>query len=177
MWRQLLATSLCQWLSKDSGKLTVITDRGTAILKGLLDTMPHVDIVFCAFHIVANINKHCKGELPTHSFCSIGLTPVRLSANGAPTLQKTGSRTKPATEPMFWAAQVSFQSSLCHWPGPLQWPCSIALFNTVTLTCLNKKAARTVREFETNMKQLKAHNIVAFEYLNAVPHIHWVSIV
>ena len=43
------------------------------------------------------------------------------------------------------------------------------------LTLCNNKAARTVREFETNMKQLKAHNKVAFEYLNAIPHIHWVS--
>ena len=116
MWRQLNTTSVGKWLSKDSGKLTVITDRGTAILKGLLDTMPHVDVVFCAFHIIANINKHCKGDLPIHSFSGFGLTPVLLSANGAPVLQKTGSRTNPATEPMFWAAQVSdLTGTLQYW--------------------------------------------------------------
>ena len=61
MWEQLKATGLNQWLSRKSGALTVITDREKAILAGVQRAMPDADVIFCCFHLLCNINQHCKG--------------------------------------------------------------------------------------------------------------------
>ena len=63
MWEQFKATGLNEWLSRKSGSLTVITDRGKEILAGVRRAMPDADVIFCCFHLLCNINKHCKGTL------------------------------------------------------------------------------------------------------------------
>mmetsp|Transcript_6272 Transcript_6272/g.22306 ORF Transcript_6272/g.22306 Transcript_6272/m.22306 type:complete len:407 (-) Transcript_6272:882-2102(-) len=86
MWDQLKATGLNEWLSRESGPLTIITDRGKAILAGVRRAMPEADVIFCCFHLLCNINQHCREQ-------------------HAPCLTKKGKRTCPATEPFFWQAQ------------------------------------------------------------------------
>ena len=61
MWDQLKATGLNEWLSRESGPLTIISDRGKAILSGVRRAMPQADVIFCCFHLLCNINQHCKG--------------------------------------------------------------------------------------------------------------------
>ncbi|EKX34138.1 hypothetical protein GUITHDRAFT_155172, partial [Guillardia theta CCMP2712] len=82
MWDQLKATGLNEWLSRDSGPLTIISDRGKAILAGVRRAMPEADVIFCCFHLLCNINQHCK-------------------EHRAPCLTTNGKGTCPATQPFF----------------------------------------------------------------------------
>eukprot|EP00960_Hanusia_phi_P069012 766984-Hanusia_phi.AAC.6 len=75
-WEQLKATTLCRWLSPSSGQLTVATDCGSGILPGLERSVPHADIVYCAMHLLMNVNSHVKGTNEYMSMPDNTLLPI-----------------------------------------------------------------------------------------------------
>eukprot|EP00960_Hanusia_phi_P064805 765922-Hanusia_phi.AAC.1 len=93
MWEQLKNTILREWLLPQAGQLTVMSDRGTSILKGLSQSLPHADVVYGAQHLMCDVNTHWRGK---HS----------LPKN------KMNKRA-PYTETMFWKV-VNAQTLQLH---------------------------------------------------------------
>mmetsp|Transcript_9280 Transcript_9280/g.31009 ORF Transcript_9280/g.31009 Transcript_9280/m.31009 type:complete len:190 (+) Transcript_9280:1207-1776(+) len=90
VWDQLKQTILGEWLDAKNGPITIMSDRGAAILKGVQLALPHSDIAFCATHLFANVNAHCR-------------------SNKSPQLQGSKSgKDQPNTAGLFWKAVAAW---------------------------------------------------------------------